>query len=360
MKTTLDIIKKEILGNPGISRRDIAETTGLDIRTVSAAVNKLLKQGFITVRRDERKSVGRTGAVYFPVDENKLCFAGIYLDLQQMTYVFKDIYGNILESRREAFYLEWASLNHTARRIQRVISDFTKRKGLKINAVALTIRENRGLQFSEGLRQLLSVYTALPIYCGTPIDAFAWSARMQNPGAKRIVMVHFGQIRIEISLIEGLRQNDEAARFAKELSHTSVEKDGPPCYCGKSGCLEYYVHGFSMNEELREIKNIAPDEEIDMGKYYDSGDTAAVKIVEKAEKHMLWALKETEKEYKPDLFLLLTFKSDKIVKNMKGITSGAWIQSKMTFHIYTPDTTCSEAIADKAILLNTIATKEQI
>lgn len=352
MKTTLDTIKREILTRPGIGRRELTERSGLDIRTVSAAVGSLLKQGFITARRDTKKSVGRTGDVYFPVEEKELCFTGFHIEISCILCTFKDADGNVIESLQEPFSLDWASLNHTAQRLCRIIDGFTKRTGRKVNAAAITFRERRGPQFAEGVRQLLGVYTGLPVYGGTPIDSFAWAARMKNPDAKKIVMMHFGMFLIEISVLDGLRQNTEADRFAKELSHTPVEKDGPPCYCGKNGCLEYYVHGFSMNEELRERKKLDPSEEINLAGYYNAGDPDAAAIVGKAEKHIFQALQETAEKYKPDIFFLLVLGYDAIIKSMKSIVGGDWVPPGMTFHIYKPDNQCSAAIADKAILLN--------
>lgn len=360
MKTTLDTIKKEIQSKPGISRRELTDSTGLDIRTVSAAVRTLLKQGFISARRDKRKSVGRTGDVYFPADEKELCFAGFYLEMSCIMCTFKDADGKVIENSREPFFMEWASLNHTAKRLHRIINDFEKKNGKKVNAAAITFRERRGPQFAEGVRQLLAVYTGLPVYEGTPIDAFAWTARMKNPDAKRIVMMHFGMFLIEISSINELSQAPDADRFAKELSHTTVEKKGPPCYCGKRGCLEYYVHGFSMNEELRERKNIDPAEVINLSEYYRNGDPDATEIVRNAEKHMLWSLKKTAEKFQPDIFFLLLLNSDSIVRTMDGIVSGSWVPPGMNFQLYDIKTNCSDAIADKAILLSKNPKQEQI
>jgi hypothetical protein len=165
-------------------------------------------------------------------------------------------------------------------------------------------------------------------------------------------MMHFGMFLIEIAVLDNLLQDTEAEKFAKKLSHSCVEKDGPPCYCGKNGCLEYYVHGFSMREELKELKNIDPREKIDLLNYYYSGDPDAVNIVEKAEKHIQWAIQKTEQRYKPDIFFILLLEYDDIIKAMKSVNNSLWASTETNFQLYVPKTNCSEAITDKVILLN--------
>lgn len=359
MKDTLDTIKDCICRSPGIGRRDIMEQTGLDIRTVTANVRKLLKQGFITAVPDARKKVGRTGMLYRPSDETSLNFCGIYLGLYEIVSVIKNIKGNILDIRHEPFSLDWASMNHTARRINKIIDGYKEKNNSKISSIGLTIQERRGIDFANGIRQLLNLLSGLPVYCGTPIDAFAWSLRMKRPDVRKIVMVHFGSVKIEISFIDGSTQKQEGGRFAKELSHTVVNKKGPPCYCGKNGCLEYYVHGFSMEEEYRDVKNIAPSANVGLADRYIAGDTAAVEIVEKAEKYICEALEGIAKKFKPDLLCLLVLEYDNVIKNMKNLMSGNISPQKKLRDIFEvcnvkekSGEACTAAIADKAILFS--------
>lgn len=360
MKTTLETIKKQIYENPGVSRRDITEKTGLDIRTVTAGIRKLLKQGFITASPDNKKSVGRTGMLYFPMDESKLCFAGVYLEIQEIICVFKDLHGKIMEIYREPFPLDWASLNHTAKRIDKIISRFVQEKKLQVNAIGLTIRERRGAQFGDGLSDLLELYSGLPVYCGTPIDAFAWSVKAQHPDAEKIVIIHFGITSIELCFIDGLSKSDESSKFARELSHATMDPNGPPCYCGKRGCLEYYVHGYAMEEEYRERKNVNPYEKINLAEYFLANEPVAVTIVNKAEKYIAAALKKTIEKFNPDLVAMLVLEFDTVVRNMKNIINGNWIptakKTDFEFHVYDiigqGSTACAVASAEKAVLLS--------
>ena len=356
MRSTVETIRG-LIGAAGVSRREIAERGGLDIRTVSAGVRKLLHQGVVVARPGRGEGVGRPGTLYFQAGEDTLCFAGVYLDINEIIAVFKDIRGNTLDTSSEPFCLDWASLHHTSRKIRRIILDFERRRGLRVNAVGLTLRERRGEQFAAGMKRLLGVDVGLPIHVGTPIDAFAWAARARRPEARKVVVAHFGLVRIEVAALDGSARNAADERFARELSHLTVDKDGPPCYCGKNGCLEYYVHGFAMEEEFREVRGINPRERIDMSERHLAGDPVALDIVGKAERHIATALREMALKFKPDSLCLLVLEGDAILKRMAKVVDGSWKpDGGMDFQVCdvmaSPGTACAEASAARAVLLS--------
>jgi predicted NBD/HSP70 family sugar kinase len=359
MRETLDTIKDCIYKSPGLGRREIMEDTDLDIRTVTSGVQRLIKQGFITASPDVNRKVGRTGMLYYPSDENNLNFYGVYLGFHEIISIVKDIKGNVLDIHHEPFSLDWASMNHTARRINKIIDNYKEKNNARISSIGLTLQERRGTDFANGVKQLLSHLSGLPVSCGSPIDAFAWSLRMQRSDVKKIAVVHFGMTKVEISFIDGNTQKIEGSKFAKELSHTTVRKNGPPCYCGKNGCLEYYVHGYAMEEEYRDIKNINPLQNVNLPERYAAGDAAAAEIVETAEKYISEAIITIFKKFKPDLLYLLVLEYDKVIKSMKNLMSGNIPSGKNirnSFEIYNvmekAGEACAAATADKIILFN--------
>lgn len=62
-----------------------------------------------------------------------------------------------------------------------------------------------------------------------------------------------------------------ASRLAGEWGHMSINIDGPPCYCGRKGCVERYVSGKGLQEEYERLTSTKASLEMIMTRYREGG-----------------------------------------------------------------------------------------
>jgi fructokinase len=94
------------------------------------------------------------------------------------------------------------------------------------------------------LKDDLEITLARPIRLANDANCFALSEALDGAGQGAGVVFGVilgtgvgGGIVINGQLIEGLQH------IAGEWGHNVLETDGPPCYCGKHGCVETYLSG---------------------------------------------------------------------------------------------------------------------
>ena len=358
-KTLNKHIKEFIKTANGISRKELASILSLNMRTATAHMEGLCRQGVVrkTIKRVSGR--GRPETLYYPAPKENLHFAGLFLSDSKIVSVVKDYSGKILETLTEPYHLNWATINHTIKRITRIFNAFAE-KGISVNAADLAFFASRTPEFRKSVCKHLQAALGIPISLSTPISAFAWEIRAKNPQKDRIALVHFGMSRIEFCRIEGSREIFD--NYEYELAHTQMYLDGPPCYCGKQGCLEYYVLGFALAEEYRELKKLSAYEEINLLDFALAGDADALNILLRAGAATAKALEKIRYSFNPDLLVLFAFENELATHALSRYADGKWMEKekkKESFKIYKyhadAGLTCASASAEKARYLNSIS-----
>jgi predicted NBD/HSP70 family sugar kinase len=100
--------------------------------------------------------------------------------------------------------------------------------------------EWRDIGFAELLSARLPGYTNVVI--GNDAD-FAVLAEHRRGGSRQVEDVVFllGRVGVGAGIIAGGRPLRGRDGHAGEIGHNVVDVNGPPCHCGKSGCVETYI-----------------------------------------------------------------------------------------------------------------------
>lgn len=241
----------------GISRAEIAESTGLTPQTVSGIVRKLLGEGI--VRED-----GSSRAVGLGKPRTRLRIngaagsaVGLHFDPVELACVVVDLVGRPLALKRrptppgaQPADVITAMADLTAEVLGE--ADVPRQRVLGLGVASPgPIDQDRGMVVSPPqlanwsrvpMKQLVSEATGLPVTLDNDATAAAIGERWSGAGRG---VADFAYFFFGTGIGGGLILNHQVHRGgslnAAEFGHTSVEPDGPRCYCGNRGCLESLV-----------------------------------------------------------------------------------------------------------------------
>lgn len=107
------------------------------------------------------------------------------------------------------------------------------------------------------LKKILSPTLQVPCHAGSLGPAYYYG-ELQDSVPDRLTMLIYWDLGIGFVFgrndhILTLHANsDGKSPLISELGHVRVARDGAPCHCGKSGCLEAYVGGWSILKRLND------------------------------------------------------------------------------------------------------------
>jgi len=176
--------------------------------------------------------------------------------------------------------------------------------GGPVDAAAGVVRRSHHVEGWSG-RPLAAVFaeaTGLPAYLENDANAAALAEALfgAGRGADPVLYVNVGT-GIGGGLVLGGRVYRGAHFNAGEIGHLVLLPDGPPCPCGKRGCLEALASGDAigrMAQERRDagmlagsaLATLEPLTGRAVGEYACRGDLASREIVGEAGTYLGWAL----------------------------------------------------------------------
>ena len=260
-----------------VSRKDIAQDTGLTAASVTQIVNSLIREKLLTELGTVSDSTGIAGRKKILVDirtDSEFVFAvNIEPDITCVALCdlkgkpLKDKSGNELVS---SFATE--SGMPPQQFLDRIVSECTvisgsisetRRKRIKAVSVGITgivDTENGVSQRAYGIwtepvdiRSILGEKLQLPVIVENNVDAFALAALLfgTGRGQDNLLIIKWGPgvgstIVINDSIYRG-RHGKTA-----EIGHTIMDPNGKVCNCGRRGCLETKV-------SYRALRSLIPD-----------------------------------------------------------------------------------------------------
>jgi len=261
--TILDLIRT----TAGISRKALADRTGLSATATGAIVKELLGAEFIREVGEGISSGGRK-PVMLELNPDSYYAFGFDIDMRFIYAVVLDITGKI---HYEEKWENKSSLTpeEAVRQIRRifdtVVSDLKLRKErilgvgvsipgmLDITTRKIYLAPNLGwsdVDIREGLSQELDV----PVYLDNEAMCSAFCENWL--GICRGVE-DFICINIESGIGAGIFVRGKIYRgytgSAGEVGHISVDENGPKCKCGNVGCLETMASISAMAQKYREL-----------------------------------------------------------------------------------------------------------
>lgn len=249
-----------------ISRADIAKFTGLRPGTVSAIVNRLIKNNLVFEGSEGPSSGGRPPKHLYINGESSYVLA-IDIGVTDTVFAVSDFNGRILKQNS---ILTEGSPTDFLDRLSREILKFKRHHypHARFSAVGVSVpglinRESGTIVTSPNLdwqnialREILSAKLELPIYVENDANAAAFSELWYGP----LTEAKFRTL-IFILVVEGLGTgliiNGELHVGSRlglgGFGHMSIDPNGELCSCGRRGCWETFASERATVERFNRI-----------------------------------------------------------------------------------------------------------
>jgi N-acetylglucosamine repressor len=259
-KMNQQLVLRLIQSRGPLARRDIARLSGLSPASVTGITGELIDSGLV-MESGEIESTERAGrpAILLGLNPEAGFVVGISLGMHKFTAVLTDLDANILLSEVHAMPLSRSTpaVYDPQSIIQAVIeavhnlldqSQIDPRRlmgiGIGINGI---VDYEAGISIFAPHYNWHNVPLAKPIaeHFDVPVhlenDARTLTIAEQLFGVGRDVD-HFVAVAVGFGIGAGVVANGQVYRGgsggAGEFGHIVVQENGPPCFCGKHGCIE--------------------------------------------------------------------------------------------------------------------------
>lgn len=236
--------------NPGVSRQQVAQSTGLAKATVSQITNELLLRGLLR-EIDEPASQPTVGRPATKLEfTTKRVAIGIEITGSQCTAALTDLHARLLriKTRRLETPTVSAVLDALTRQVQQLSSsvgeDGVMGIGVAVPGVVDSARSSVRLAENLGwtdvpLGRLLADATGIPMVLINRTNAGALAEYRVGSGRGATNLVYASlNVGIGAGVILDGEIYEGATGCAGELGHLTVDPNGKHCRCGNRGCLE--------------------------------------------------------------------------------------------------------------------------
>ena len=249
-----------------ISRADIAKYTGLRAGTVSAIVNRLIKNNFVYEGTEGPSSGGRPPKHLF-INAESFYVLAVDIGVSDTVFAVSDFNGRILQQK--SLLTEGAPeqfLEKLADEIEILIQ--TQYPRAKFAAIGVSVpglidRETGTVETSPNLewknvplRRILMNRLNLPIYIENDANAAAFSELWYGPLNEANVRTLIFILVVE-GLGTGLIINGELHVGSRlglgGFGHMSIDPNGELCSCGRRGCWETFASERATVERFHRV-----------------------------------------------------------------------------------------------------------
>lgn len=292
----LSVMLGHIHRDGALTRAELTQRLGVSRSTVGALVADLTQLGLVQeVVPSGGERVGRPSHVVGPHHNGPIVYA-VDIDVAHVTVAAVGIGGEVLG--REAIPCEPENADpdtvitlvlDALPRLREKASPGAPVAGIGVSVPGtvdrhtgyISVAPNIGwhdVPFGARLIELAPQRLALAI--GNDAD-LAVLAEHHRGGARNIDDVVFllGRVGIGAGIIASGRPLRGHDGYAGEIGHNVVDAKGPPCHCGKNGCVETYIGEPAL---LRLAgRDVLPSDEVTAAVFADarSGDVAALNAV---------------------------------------------------------------------------------
>lgn len=249
-----------------ISRADISKYTGLRAGTVSAIVNRLIKNNLVYEGTEGPSSGGRPPKHLY-INAESFYVLAIDIGVSDTFYAVSDFNGRIIQ--QNSILTEGSPeqfLNKLADDIEKLITiQYSRAKfgAVGVSVPGLIDRETGIIETSPNLewknvplRQILWERLKLPVYVENDANAAAFSELWYGPLSEANVRTLLFVLVVE-GLGTGLIINGElhvGSRFGLGgFGHMSIDPNGELCSCGRRGCWETFASERATVERFHRV-----------------------------------------------------------------------------------------------------------
>lgn len=232
--------------NVNVTRPQLAEETGLSLASITNITSYLLENGFICDDGTEKAArVGRKSTI-LNFSAEKFELVCVYLDDKSISINLTDLRGNI--KKKIARDMTGQSINAAADALKEGVEallnecDRTRILGIEVAISGLVLENSRFVLSSSlkwralDIKQLLEEEFALPVFVDNVslLKAVRYFRQSNRENVSNMLFIDMDKGIGAVQYING----ELPRRILGEVGHTTVEKNGEPCFCGNNGCLE--------------------------------------------------------------------------------------------------------------------------
>lgn len=269
------LVLKHIATSSGISRVDIARSTGLSKMTVGNIVTELLSSRLaeetINVSNNSSAIYGRR-PILLTLAQNSPCICGMLIKRKLCQIVLSDLGGRIFK-QVDYPYDMLDSSDDLLRILIRAYTECAESTNRRITSIGIAslgpLDSSRGIILNppyfyniENLPivSIISEKTGLPVFLVNDATAGAFSEKLFGSGTS---ISNFAYLHIMNGIGAGFILNhalyDGDSGQSGEIGHTSINFDGPLCACGNRGCLDLYANLDNLQQRIKELAPFYPN-----------------------------------------------------------------------------------------------------
>ncbi len=294
-----------VKAEPGLSRVDLAERTGLTKTTVGMLVQELIDEGWLRQSAPSAsQAVGRRPSP-LTLDPERIGLVGAEVGVDYLAAVACNLQGDILFSRQIGYRHE--DVARSVRSLSALVA--------RANAV-LVAQRRRALGLGVGVPGMIDIRTGILRFAPNigwrdiPMAELI-EARLREVGCGELAVSvlneanaaalseyvfgaehHTGPLvylSMGIGLGAGIVLGDRLYLghdgLAGEVGHTILQRGGPPCACGRRGCAEAFVSQRAVSRQAtgRDRPILAIDELLER---LARGDRATLRAARRAGEYL--------------------------------------------------------------------------
>ncbi len=252
-------ILDEIRLSGPVSRIEIAERTGLSPSLITKITAGLIEEGWISKKpTTPSKSIGRR-RVMLELNPAAAYVAGVKISVNQVSFVVVNFRGEVVSSETRAVSLVRHPIEHWNRVISQGVRNCVSMAGLELeNITALGVGLPGFVDWQTGhihwspltdgpvpdLGRLLKASFSFKVFLENDVNSITLGEQWFGHGLR---VDNFIVVSVEQGLGMGIVVHGQMYRgnrgIGAEFGHVVLRPDGPPCICGKRGCVEAYAGG---------------------------------------------------------------------------------------------------------------------
>jgi len=260
--TILDAIRNAGL----ISRIDLARTTGFSQSSVTGLTAELIREQLIIEKKVGEYEGGRP-PMLLSLNPDGAYVVGVNITFDTIVAVIINMEAKVLAIQRTPIEKNRHSVADIADSIVRAVqaciweANFSKEQisGVGIGIPGLVDSDSGIIRFmpnynweNVNLRDLVQVQLKHPIYIENSSNTLAiaeqWLGEGKGVGNFLVITLENG-VGLGI-VIQGHLYRGQSGT-AGEFGHITIDPGGPPCRCGKNGCVEAYAGNISILRAAR-------------------------------------------------------------------------------------------------------------
>jgi predicted NBD/HSP70 family sugar kinase len=253
--TNLAVVLRFVRENAPCSRADIAASTGLNKATVSSLVADLIDRRLLRETGLTENRVGRP-ATMLVLDGSPYAAIGVEVNIDYITAVAIDLKGEELLNWRRSFPGGTAgpaqavvAVTAIARRVvSRMAKEARQVLGLTVAVPGLVevsgsvrVAPNLGWHDADLCGDLTKALRdpAFPVLVDNDANLAALAEHRfgAHRNAANLVYVT-GEVGVGAGVVMDGRLRRGGQGYSGEIGHIQIDPSGPPCRCGRRGCLE--------------------------------------------------------------------------------------------------------------------------